>query len=73
MFWLILKLTNYILCGVNMYTIVARYPDYFRKREERKQEYIKMWENKYGPSSPEESHWIKYSLLYLYLYCFVNV
>ncbi|GAB6026737.1 hypothetical protein CHUAL_013243 [Chamberlinius hualienensis] len=32
----------------------AQYPDYFAKREQRKEEFIKAWEKKYG--KPEPSH-----------------
>lgn len=31
----------------------AQYPEYFSRREQRKQEYIERWEKKYG--KPQES------------------
>lgn len=34
----------------------AQFPDYFSKREKRKQEYITFWENKYGPRCPKKDH-----------------
>ncbi|CAH1401157.1 unnamed protein product [Nezara viridula] len=37
-------------------SLMKRFPEYFCKREKRKEEYIKMWEKKYGPSSPEKCH-----------------
>jgi len=36
----------------------AQYPDYFARREERKKEYVAMWEKKYGKHDPDaEHHW----------------
>ncbi|XP_064640953.1 NADH dehydrogenase [ubiquinone] 1 beta subcomplex subunit 9-like isoform X2 [Lineus longissimus] len=32
------------------------YPDYFKRREQRKQEFIERWEKKYGKSGIEPSH-----------------
>jgi len=34
----------------------AQYPDYFARREQRKKEYIAMWEKQYGKPDPEEHH-----------------
>ncbi|KAJ2940843.1 hypothetical protein O0L34_g10104 [Tuta absoluta] len=34
----------------------AQYPEYFKKRELRKQEFIKMWEKEYGKHDPKEGH-----------------
>lgn len=34
----------------------AQYPEYFARREQRKQEYIKNWEKKYGKSIGTSSH-----------------
>lgn len=33
-----------------------QYPDYFARREERKKEYIQMWEKKYGKPDPNQEH-----------------
>jgi len=34
----------------------AQYPDYFARREQRKKEYVQMWERKFGKPSPEPHH-----------------
>ncbi|KAL4716413.1 hypothetical protein ACJJTC_015841 [Scirpophaga incertulas] len=34
----------------------AQYPEYFKKREERKKEFIAMWEKEYGQSDKKNSH-----------------
>lgn len=34
----------------------AQYPEYFARREKRKEEYIKWWENQYGKPKPSEGH-----------------
>ncbi|KOB69377.1 NADH dehydrogenase [Operophtera brumata] len=34
----------------------ARYPEYFKKREQRKKEFIAMWEKEYGKHDPKEDH-----------------
>ncbi|KAJ8924501.1 hypothetical protein NQ315_007298 [Exocentrus adspersus] len=34
----------------------AQYPDYFARREQRKKEYVKMWEKMYGKSSYTPHH-----------------
>jgi len=34
----------------------AQYPDYFARREQRKKEYIAMWEKQYGKPDPDEHH-----------------
>ena len=35
----------------------SQYPEYFARREQRKQEHIEQWEKKYG--KPEEAaHWV---------------
>jgi len=33
-----------------------QYPEYFARREQRKKEYIKRWEDKYGTDAAEASH-----------------
>lgn len=30
----------------------ARYPDYFARREQRKKEFVRMWEKQYGKPAP---------------------
>lgn len=35
----------------------AQYPDYFAKRDQRKQEYIERWHQKYGPEKNVD-HWL---------------
>ncbi|KAF7275911.1 NADH dehydrogenase (ubiquinone) B22 subunit [Rhynchophorus ferrugineus] len=34
----------------------AQYPEYFARREQRKKEYIKFWEQQYGPSTSSDHH-----------------
>lgn len=34
----------------------AEYPEYFARREQRKAEYIKLWEQKYGKYEPSGHH-----------------
>jgi len=34
----------------------AQYPDYFARREQRKKEYVEMWEKKYGKPDPDDHH-----------------
>ncbi|OXA47054.1 NADH dehydrogenase [ubiquinone] 1 beta subcomplex subunit 9 [Folsomia candida] len=34
----------------------AQYPEYFARREQRKKEYVEMWEKQYGKPDPSESH-----------------
>lgn len=34
----------------------AQYPDYFARREQRKQEYVVWWEKQYGKHDPNEHH-----------------
>lgn len=34
----------------------AQYPEYFARREQRKREYVKMWEEKYGKPPQIGSH-----------------
>ncbi|KAG6465300.1 hypothetical protein O3G_MSEX015065 [Manduca sexta] len=34
----------------------AQYPEYFKRREERKKEFIAMWEKEYGKEDPKEKH-----------------
>ncbi|XP_023952942.2 NADH dehydrogenase [ubiquinone] 1 beta subcomplex subunit 9 [Bicyclus anynana] len=34
----------------------AQYPEYFKRREERKKEFIAMWEKEYGKSDPKDQH-----------------
>ncbi|XP_014294338.1 NADH dehydrogenase [ubiquinone] 1 beta subcomplex subunit 9 [Halyomorpha halys] len=34
----------------------AQYPEYFKRREERKIEYMKMYERQYGPQTPNDHH-----------------
>lgn len=34
----------------------AQYPEYFKKREQRKKEYIAMWEKEFGKADPKDSH-----------------
>ncbi|GLV36456.1 NADH dehydrogenase (ubiquinone) B22 subunit [Carabus blaptoides fortunei] len=34
----------------------AQYPEYFARREQRKQEYIQLWEKKYGKPNPKDYH-----------------
>lgn len=34
----------------------AHYPEYFKRREERKKEFIAMWEKEYGPANNEDKH-----------------
>ncbi|XP_026499408.1 NADH dehydrogenase [ubiquinone] 1 beta subcomplex subunit 9 [Vanessa tameamea] len=34
----------------------AQYPEYFKKREERKKEFIAMWEKEYGKPDPKDHH-----------------
>lgn len=34
----------------------AQYPEYFARREQRKQEFIKLWEKKYGKSIAGSHH-----------------
>lgn len=34
----------------------AQYPEYFARREERKKEFVKMWEKKYGKSDYVPHH-----------------
>jgi len=33
-----------------------QYPEYFAKREQRKKEYVEMWEKQYGKPKPGEAH-----------------
>lgn len=32
----------------------AQYPDYFARREQRKKEWVEMWEKQYGKPKPDE-------------------
>jgi len=34
----------------------AQYPEYFARREQRKKEYIELWEKQYGKPDPSDSH-----------------
>ncbi|CAH2216635.1 jg26601 [Pararge aegeria aegeria] len=34
----------------------AQYPEYFKKREERKKEFVAMWEKEYGKPDPKDHH-----------------
>lgn len=34
----------------------AQYPEYFARREQRKAEYLAMWDKKYGKSTADEHH-----------------
>ncbi|XP_013138263.1 PREDICTED: NADH dehydrogenase [ubiquinone] 1 beta subcomplex subunit 9 [Papilio polytes] len=34
----------------------AQYPEYFKKREQRKKEFIAMWEKEYGKPDPNDTH-----------------
>lgn len=34
----------------------AQYPEYFARREQRKQEYVKLWQEKYGKSEKITHH-----------------
>lgn len=34
----------------------ARYPEYFARREQRKKEWVEMWEKQYGKPKPDEHH-----------------
>lgn len=34
----------------------AQFPDYFARREKRKQEYIQMWEKQYGKPTAADDH-----------------
>jgi len=34
----------------------ALYPDYFARREERKKEYLEMWDKRYGKPNPDDDH-----------------
>jgi len=34
----------------------AQYPEYFARREQRKKEYIEMWERQYGKPNPDTKH-----------------
>lgn len=33
-----------------------QYPEYFARREKRKAEFVKLWEQKYGKPKPDEQH-----------------
>ncbi|ODM91109.1 NADH dehydrogenase [ubiquinone] 1 beta subcomplex subunit 9 [Orchesella cincta] len=34
----------------------AQYPEYFARREQRKKEYVDMWEKQYGKPDPKDHH-----------------
>lgn len=34
----------------------AQYPEYFKRREQRKKEFIAMWEKEYGKPDPKDQH-----------------
>ncbi|XP_053618218.1 NADH dehydrogenase [ubiquinone] 1 beta subcomplex subunit 9 [Plodia interpunctella] len=34
----------------------AMYPEYFKRREQRKKEFVAMWEKEYGKPNPKDSH-----------------
>ncbi|CAH2057274.1 unnamed protein product, partial [Iphiclides podalirius] len=34
----------------------AQYPEYFKRREERKKEFIAMWEKEFGKPDPKDTH-----------------
>lgn len=34
----------------------AQYPEYFARREQRKKEYVEMWEKQYGKPDPNAHH-----------------
>lgn len=34
----------------------AQYPEYFKRREERKKEFIAMWEKEFGKEDPKDTH-----------------
>ncbi|XP_011553236.3 NADH dehydrogenase [ubiquinone] 1 beta subcomplex subunit 9 [Plutella xylostella] len=34
----------------------AEYPEYFKRREERKKQFIEMWEKEYGKEDPKSAH-----------------
>lgn len=34
----------------------AQYPDYFERREKRKQQYVEWWQKQYGPPSHDDLH-----------------
>ncbi|KAM3961343.1 NADH dehydrogenase [ubiquinone] 1 beta subcomplex subunit 9-like [Aphomia sociella] len=34
----------------------AQYPEYFKKREQRKKEFVAMWEKEYGKPDPKDHH-----------------
>ncbi|XP_013191750.1 NADH dehydrogenase [ubiquinone] 1 beta subcomplex subunit 9 [Amyelois transitella] len=34
----------------------AQYPEYFKRREQRKKEFVAMWEKQYGKPDPKDSH-----------------
>jgi len=34
----------------------AQYPEYFARREQRKKEYVEMWERQYGKPNPDVKH-----------------
>lgn len=34
----------------------AAYPEYFARREQRKKEYVEMWEKQYGKPKEDEHH-----------------
>ncbi|XP_055372159.1 NADH dehydrogenase [ubiquinone] 1 beta subcomplex subunit 9 [Condylostylus longicornis] len=34
----------------------AQYPEYFKRREERKKEFVAWWEKQYGKHNPEDLH-----------------
>ncbi|CAG9792745.1 unnamed protein product [Diatraea saccharalis] len=34
----------------------AQYPEYFKKREQRKKEFMAMWEKEYGKPDPKDQH-----------------
>lgn len=38
----------------------AQYPEYFARREERKKEYLKIWDSQYGgKGAKDEHHWAR--------------
>lgn len=34
----------------------AQYPDFFARREQRKREYVELWEKQYGKAKDDEHH-----------------
>ncbi|XP_022122736.1 NADH dehydrogenase [ubiquinone] 1 beta subcomplex subunit 9-like [Pieris rapae] len=34
----------------------AQYPEYFKRREERKKEFVAMWEKEFGKEEPKDKH-----------------